>query len=83
MDEDDDDGVGGVGSRDQAKLNVRFVTSLPEELRVVETPFEVPSDFARLGEQLFFSCVSCWEVGGEGKKADRVMTISVLLLRDS
>ncbi len=42
----DDDGE----ARDQAKLTVRFVTTLPQELRVVETPFEVPSDFSRLGE---------------------------------
>jgi hypothetical protein len=42
----DDEREGG----DQAKLTVRFVTTLPNELRVVETPFEVPSDFSRLGE---------------------------------
>ena len=36
--------------RDEGKITVKFMTQLPEEFRVVATPFEVSTSFARLGE---------------------------------
>ena len=48
--------------RDEGKINVKFVTSLGDEYRVVETPFEVPSEFSRQGEptQACFVTGSGW-----------------------
>ena len=43
--------------RDEGKITVKFTTQLPEEFRVVATPFEVSTSFARLGE-LFDRVVS-------------------------
>eukprot|EP00727_Mastigamoeba_balamuthi_P010463 m51a1_g6039 putative wd40 repeat-containing protein (461) ;mRNA; f:161429-163867 len=36
-------------SSDDSKVEVRFVTSLPEDMKVTETPFSVPSRLTRLG----------------------------------
>ena len=51
MDLNDDmiDMNAGVSKKDEEKITVKFTTSLPKDLRVPETPFEVPSSFSRLG----------------------------------
>lgn len=60
-----------VGPRDEGKITVQFKTFLPREFVVAETPFEVPSEFARLG------------VWNDCHFFFYVMKKPVLLLRDS
>jgi hypothetical protein len=76
---------------DQGKITVKFVTKLDDEYKVVETPFEVPSEFARQGETssiTFETCESNSHVSKEEKKrkekkkkkVNKIMNNSVLLL---